>query len=396
MPSAPLQSGLIEGGQGPDHPLREVAGFFLRLGFTAFGGPAAHLAMMEQEAVHRRGWLDRDAFLDLLGATSLIPGPGSTQMAMSLGYRRAGWAGLALGGICFVAPAALLTLGLAWAYVRYGRLPQAQGFLYGVKPVVLAIVVQALWNLGRTAWRRRPLAALGGLALVLACLGLAPLAVLLGAGLAAYGLDWLRRRPGWTGSLALWLPLLPQLPRMPGAAGGTSAGLPRLFLAFLKLGAVVFGSGYVLLAFLQADLVDRAHWLTRAQLLDAVAVGQVTPGPVFTTATFIGYLLGGFPGALAATVGIFLPSFLFVGVLAVLLPRLRRGALGPFLDGINAGAVALLLPVTWTLGRAALGDARAVLLGLASAVLLLRFRVNAAWLVLAGGVAGLLLHAGVG
>jgi len=375
---------------GAAHPLREVAGFFLRLGFTAFGGPAAHLAMMEQEAVHRRGWLDREAFLDLLGATSLIPGPGSTQMAMSLGYRRAGWAGLALGGVCFVAPAALLTLAIAWAYVRYGRLPQAQGFLYGVKPVVLAIVVQALWNLGRTAWRRRPLAALGGLALVLACLGLAPLAVLLGAGLAAFGLDWLRRHRGWTGSLALWLPLLP------GAAGGPPIGLPGLFLAFLKLGAVVFGSGYVLLAFLQADLVDRAHWLTRAQLLDAVAVGQVTPGPVFTTATFIGYLLRGFPGALAATVGIFLPSFLFVGVLAVLLPRLRRGALGPFLDGINAGAVALLLPVTWTLGRAALGDASAVLLGLASAVLLLRFRVNAAWLVLAGGTAGLLLHLGAG
>jgi chromate transporter len=364
--------------------LREVAGFFLRLGFTAFGGPAAHVAMMQQEAVQRRGWLTQEDFLDLLGATNLIPGPSSTQMAMSIGYRRAGWAGLVLGGACFILPASLLTLGIAWAYVRYGRLPQAQGLLYGIKPVVLAIVFQALWNLGRTAFRSPLLAGLGLLALAGSFLGLHPLVVLLGAGLASAGGFWARtgRGPG-----ALWLPLAL------GAAGIPSVGLAGLFLAFLKFGSVVFGSGYVLLAFLKADLVDRWHWLTQAQLLDAIAVGQITPGPVFTTATFIGYLLRGCPGAALATAGIFLPSFLFVGVLGLALPRLRKSPpLAAFLDGINVGALALMMAVSWALGRAALVDPWAALLGLASAGLLLRSRINPAWLVLAGGVAGLLIH----
>jgi len=375
------------------HPRQEVAAFFLRLGLTAFGGPAAHVAMMEREAVHKRGWLSREAFLDLLGATSLIPGPGSTQMAMGLGYRRAGWAGLLLGGTCFVLPAALLTLGIAWAYVRFGRLPQAQGLLYGIKPVVLAVIVQALWNLGRTALRSRTLAAIGILALAAAGLGRHPLQVLLGAGLGSAGLAWIRARgaaagarPGGFGWAAPGL----------AAAGLPAAGLTGLFLAFLKLGAVVFGSGYVLLAFLQADLVDRWHWLTQAQLLDAVAAGQVTPGPVFTTATFIGYVLRGVPGAALATAGIFLPSFLFVAALGPVLPRLRRApGLGAFLDGINAGALALMAVVALTLGRTALVDPGSALLGVASAILLLRFKPNPAWLVLGGGAAGLLLKGGL-
>ena len=363
--------------------LRELAGFFLRLGLTAFGGPAAHVAMMEQEVVRKRRWLTHEDFLDFLGATNLIPGPGSTQMAMAIGYRRAGWLGLVLGGICFILPAAALTLGFAWAYVRYGRLPAAQGILYGIKPVVLAIVVQALWGLGRTAFRTRALLVLGSLALVGSFLGVHPLIVLLGAGLASLALVRMRARPGTAGAWAV-VGL--------GTASLPWVGLAGLFLFFLKLGAMLFGSGYVLLAFLQTDLVDRLHWLTQAQLLDAVAVGQITPGPVFTTATFIGYLLRGFPGAVAATVGIFLPSFFFVGVVGVFLPRLRKApTTAAFLDGINVGALAVMGAVTWSLSRAALVDPATLLLGLGSAGLLIRFRPNPTWLILAGGVIGFLV-----
>jgi chromate transporter len=373
------------------HPARlrtlgELTGFFLRLGCTAFGGPAAHVAMMEREVVGRRGWLTREQFLDQLGATNLIPGPSSTQMAMGIGWRRAGWAGLVLGGCCFILPAALLTLALAWAYVRFGRLPQAQGALYGLKPVVLAVVVQALWNLGRTAFRTRTLLGFGLLAVLASVAGLHPLAVLLGTGLLAVALGRLRRPSSM--AMGAWLGLAP------GMGAAPAVGLGALFLFFLKLGSVLFGSGYVLLAFLQADLVDRWHWLTQAQLLDAVAAGQITPGPVFTTATFIGYLLHGVPGAALATVGIFLPSFLFVAALGLVVPRLRRArGTALFLDGVNAAALALMAVVTWTLSRAALVDPWTVLLGLAALVLLLRIKVNPAWLVLGGGLAGLVLAA---
>jgi chromate transporter len=376
----------------PVHRHRELAAFFLKLGLTAFGGPAAHIALMEREAVGRRGWLTHEEFLDLLGATSLIPGPSSTQMAMSIGYRRAGWAGLLLGGVCFIVPASLLTLALAWAYVTYGRLPQAQGLLYGIKPVILAIVFQALWGLGRTAIKTRVLLGLGLAALVASLVGLHPLFVLLGAGGVTLSLALSRTQTGPKASRAGWafLPL--------GAFGLPAYGLPAvglasIFLAFLKLGSVVFGSGYVLLVFLKADLVDRWHWLTQAQLLDAIAVGQMTPGPVFTTATFIGYLLGGYTGAAVATVAIFLPSFLFVGVLSLVLPRLRRSPrAGAFLDGINVGALALMLSVTWALSRSALVDRWTALLGLVSAAALIRFKVNPTWVILGGGIAGLLLQ----
>ncbi len=372
--------------------LREVAAYFLRLGWTAFGGPAAHLAMMEEEAVRRRGWLSHEAFLDLLGAVNLIPGPSSTQMAMSIGYRRAGWRGLVLGGACFILPAALLTLGIAWVYVRFGHLPRALGLLYGIKPVVLAIVLQALWNLGRTAFRTPLLVGLGALALGCALLGLHPVVVLLGSG----GLCFLRFHlkeaspPDEPKVSAGWLPL------SLGAASLPAAGLLGLFAVFLKAGTVVFGGGYVLLAFLKADLVDRWHRHSQSQLLDAIAVGQLTPGPVFTTATFIGYVLHGVPGALVATLGIFLPSFLMVGVLAVHLPRLRKSpGMAAFLDGINVGALALMASVSWGLSGAALVDRWTWLLALASTMLLLRFKPNPAWLVLGGGLAGLLLRGGV-
>ena len=346
-------------------PLREVISLFLRLGFTAFGGPAAHIAMMEDETVRRRQWLTREQFLDLLGAASVIPGPSSTELAIYLGFRRAGWRGLVAGGVCFILPAALMVAGTAWAYLRYGSLPQAAAVLYGIKPIVIALVLQALWNLGRAAVRTGFLFALTLASLVAALLGAPPLLILLASALLAVA-----ARSGGLYSVPLW----------------------PLFLVFLKLGAVVFGSGYVLLAFLRDDLVTRLHWLTESQLLDAVVVGQFTPGPVFTTATFIGYVLGGGAGAAVATIAVFLPAFLLVAVSGPLIPRLRTQPIAAAaLDGVNAGSVALMAAVSWQLGRAALVDVPTVLIAVAGTVLLFRFRVNSAWLVLAGGALGFVL-----
>jgi chromate transporter len=362
--------------------VRELALAFLRLGVTAFGGPAAHIAMMEDEFVRRRAWLDRAQFLDLVGAAALIPGPSSTEVALYVGYRRAGWRGLLMAGLCFILPAALMVTALAWAYVRWSRLPAAGGALYGVKAVIIAIVAQATVAFARTAIRAKWPLALALAAAAASALGAPPVAVLVGAGCASVAARAARRaRPdanllvgtGWGASAAL------------GAAGG----LGKLFLVFLKVGAVVFGSGYVLLAFLRADLVERTHWLTEAQLIDAVAVGQFTPGPVFTTATFVGYLVAGLPGALVATVGIFLPSFVLVAVSGPLIPRLRRSAVaGAFLDGLNVASFALMAVVGVHLARSALVDVPSILLGAASGVALTRWRVNSAWLVLGGALIG--------
>lgn len=378
-------------------PLREIAGLFLRLGTTAFGGPAAHLAMMDDEVVRRRGWLTRQQFLDLLGATNLIPGPNSTEMAIHIGHRRAGWAGLVVAGACFIVPATLITLVLAGAYVRFGSRPEAGALLYGVKPVIIAVVVQALWGLMRTALKATALAALAVVAVAAAGAGANEILVLLAAGAAAIVLRRAAPRPEalltWTGSGT-------GITRVVASAGAATAlaapfSLAALFLVFLKVGAILFGSGYVLLAFLQADLVDKLGWLTNAQLLDAVAVGQITPGPVFSTATFIGYVLGGIPGAVAATVGIFLPAFVFVALSGPIVPRLRRSpAAGAFLDGVNVGALALMAVVTFTLGRAAIVDVTSAMLAAASGVLLLRYRINSAWLVLAGAVIGTAMGGG--
>jgi chromate transporter len=363
-----------------------VIAFFLRLGFTAFGGPAAHIAMMESEAVGRRRWLTRDEFLDLLGVTSLIPGPSSTEMAILIGLRLAGWPGLLVGGACFIAPAAGLTLALAWAYVRFGSLPHAEALLYGVKPVIIAVIVGALWGLGRAAVKTGFLAAVALLGVVASAAGANPLLVLVGAG--GLSVAWSRSRRTPTAMRALAI-------TAGGGGGGAVAGaaafgLWPLFLFFLKVGAVLFGSGYVLLAFLRADLVTRWHWLSEAQLLDAVAVGQVTPGPVFTTATFIGYLLGGVASAGVATLAIFLPAFVLVAASGPLVPRLRRSPVaGAFLDGVNVASLSLMAVVTWHLGRAALVDPVTLALAVAGAVLALRFRLNSAWLILGGGAVGL-------
>ena len=385
--------------------LGEIARLFLKLGTVAFGGPAAHVAMMEHEVVRRRGWLTREQFLDYLGATNLIPGPNSTELAIHVGHARAGWAGLLVAGTCFILPAALIVGVVAWAYVRYGALPQAAGLLYGVKPVVIAIVLQALWGLGRSAVKSPALAALGAAAVAAAVAGVHELAILAGAGaIAALS----RRAPGMAAPVSVWTVPLARA-RGPhvasaaaaGATAGATAGMSAvafslwgLFGAFVKIGAVLFGSGYVLLAFLRADFVDRLGWLTERQLLDAVAVGQVTPGPVFTTATFVGYLVGGPAGAVVATVGIFLPAFAFVAASGPLVPRLRHSPLaGAVLDGVNVASLALMAVVTAQLGRAAIVDPLTAVVAAASAGLLFRRRINSVWLVAGGAIVGLLAEA---
>lgn len=375
--------------------LLEVALVFLKLGTIAFGGPAAHIAMMEEEVVRRRRWLSREAFLDLLGATNLIPGPNSTEMAIHIGHRRAGWPGLFVAGTCFVLPAALIVTAFALAYTSFGRLPRVEGLLYGVKPVIIAIVLQALWNLGRTAIKTSALALVALAAAAANFLGANELLVLCATGLVMASAHFLRRR-GPTGTatpLFAFLPVLPLATAAGAAPAAVPIGLSLLFLFFLKVGSVLFGSGYVLLAFLRADLVDRWHWLTESQLLDAIAVGQFTPGPVFTTATFIGYILAGTPGATLATIGIFLPAFFFVAISGPLIPRMRKSPLaGAVLDGVSVASLALMAVVTWHLGRSALVDWPAALLAATSAFILFRFRPNSAWLVLGGACIGLLIQ----
>ena len=373
-------------------PLREIALLFLRLGTTAFGGPAAHIALMEDEVVRRRQWLTREAFLDYVGAVNLIPGPNSTELAIHIGHARAGWLGLIVAGTCFIVPAMLLVGAAAWAYVRYGTLPVAAGVLYGVKPVVIAVVAQALWGLGRTAVKSAWLAVVGLGAAVAVVAGVHELLVLAGAaGLAALARLATTRRRAAALALAGGVAAAGSPVVTSAAAGGaaTSVGLWPLFLLFAKIGSVLFGSGYVLLAFLRADLVERLGWLTEAQLLDAVAVGQVTPGPVFTTATFIGYLLGGPAGAGVATLGIFLPAFVFVALSGPLVPRIRRSAAaGAALDGVNVASLALMAVVAWQLGRAAIVDPLTGALALAAGLALIRYRVNSAWLVAVGALLG--------
>ncbi len=372
----------------------QLALLFLKLGATAFGGPAAHIGIMEHEIVRRRQWLTHSEFLDLLGATNLIPGPNSTEMAIHVGHRRAGWLGLIVAGTCFILPAMLIVTALAWAYVRYGKLPAAEALLYGVKPVIIAIVVLALWRLGQTAIKTKLLAFVGLAAATLNFLGVNELVILFGTALFMATLNWFKRKeagrkvycwPIWGAASAL--------PAVSVAAAGAVApfSLAGMFLFFVKVGAVLFGSGYVLLAFLRADLVERWGWLTESQLLDAIAVGQFTPGPLFTTATFIGYLLGGPWGGVVATVGIFLPAFIYVAISGPLIPRIRSSpAAGAALDGVNVASLALMLVVSWQLGTAALFDWLTVGLAVGALCLLLVYRVNSMWLVLGGAAIGAL------
>ena len=373
----------------PPTSLLELAALFLRLGATAFGGPAAHIAMMRDEVVRRRGWLTDERFLDLLGATNLIPGPNSTEMAIHIGWARRRWAGLLVAGVCFIVPAMLITGVLGWAYVRFGNRPQVEWLLWGVKPVVVAVVLQALWNLAPAAARSWMLRVVGALAVVAASLGVNELVTLFGA--AALVTAIRARRLAGEGPLRQVVPVWPPVAGSGAALGAVS--LSGLFGVFLKIGSVLFGSGYVLVAFLRADLVQRLHWLTEAQLIDAVAAGQVTPGPVFTTATFIGYLLAGPRGALVATAGIFLPAFVFVAASGPLVPKLRSSRVAAaFLDGLNVASLALMAVVTAQLARAAVVDLPTALVGIGAAVLLLRFKLNATWLMLGGAGLGIGLH----
>jgi chromate transporter len=377
------------------HALRELAWLFLKLGTIAFGGPAAHVAMMEDEVVRRRRWLTHEEFLDLLGATNLIPGPNSTEMAIHIGHRRAGMWGLLVAGSCFILPAMLIVMGCGWAYMHFGKLPQVGAVLYGVKPVIIAVVVQALWGLGKSAIKTRLLGFVAAAIGALAFLRVNELVLLFGAGVTLAILRAVGRRQPDTPVLAIPLPWKALFAAAAPATATTAAtapfGLWPLFLFFLKVGSVLYGSGYVLLAFLRSGLVEHFGWLTEAQLLDAIAVGQITPGPVFTTATFIGYILGGTPAALIATVGIFLPAFFFVAISGPLVPHVRRSLIaGAFLDGVNAASLALMAVVTFQLAQAALVDWLTILLALAAAFLLLRYKLNSAWLVASGAVTGFL------
>ncbi len=370
--------------------LAEVAWVALKLGCLAFGGPAAHIAMLHDEVVVRRRWLSEQEFLDLLGVTNLIPGPNSTEMVIHCSYRRAGWPGLVVGGTLFILPAALIVLALAWLYVRWGTLPQAIWLLDGVMPVIIAVVAQAIWTLGRSAVRRPVQIALAVAVFALYLWGIHELVLLAAAAATMLLIATLRR--GRALALGLAPVGLAGLGALPTTAG-VPVSLAQLFLTFLKIGAVLYGSGYVLLAFLRRDFVERLGWLTDRQLLDALAVGQVTPGPVFTTATFVGYLVAGLPGAVLATIGIFLPAFVFVAAVRPFVPRLRRSPwTAPFLDGLNVAALALMAGVLWQIGRTVLVDPLSLLLALGALIALVRFRINSAWLVLAGGAIGILVQ----
>lgn len=357
---------------------------FLRIGATAFGGPAAHIAMMRHELVERRQWVTEQHFLDLLGATNLIPGPNSSEMTMHLGYVRAGLAGLLAGGVAFVLPGMAITLALAWSYTRYGTTPAAGWLLYGIKPVIIPLIVMALWGLGRKAITGGLTAAVGILALVLYFLGVNFVIVLLAGGLAVA----LGRRLG-RGQALLPLPLLGM--GLPLSAAGSSFSLLALAWTFFKIGALLYGSGYVLFAFMQAELVERHGWLTEQTLIDAIAAGQMTPGPLSTTATFVGYLLAGVPGAVLATAAFYMPAFVVVALSNPLIPRVRASAaVSSVLDGVNVAALGLMAAVTWELARAAFVDVYAILLGAVAALLLWRFRVSAVTLVILGAAGGLL------
>jgi chromate transporter len=380
-----------DGGGRRGRMLAEVASVFLKLGVIGFGGPAAHIAMMREELVRRRGWVSDERFVDLMGATNLIPGPNSTELAIHLGHERARGKGLVVAGVCFILPAFAIVLALAWAYVRYGQAPAVEGLLYGIKPVVVAIVVWALAGLLRTAVKGPLTAVVAVAAFAAYLLGVDELPVLAAGGLLVMAVRTRPVRPpgGGRGGLG-GIALLPAGPYFPDPTGGQ---LAQLFLTFLKIGSVLYGSGYVLLAFLEGDFAERLGWITRTQLLDAVSIGQVTPGPVFTTATFLGYVIAGLPGAVLATVGIFAPSFAFVALLTRIVDRIRdRVWSSAFLDGVNATALALMAGVTVELAGEAFVDPLTVVLALAALLLQWRTRLNTAWFIAAAAAVGL-VHA---
>lgn len=377
--------------------LAEVTFLFLRLGFTAFGGPIAHIAMMREEIVRRRKWVSNERFVDLISIVNLIPGPNSTELAIYLGYLRAGWLGLILAGVCFIGPAMLIVLVLAWLYVRFGSLPQVTWIFYGIKPVVIAIIAQALIGLCRTVLKSVLSVALAVLVLILYLSGVNNLLLLVGCGLIFALVRWIEKGGRQRGVMSFALPVFllqthsvwQTLTTVGIAVSETPISLPVLFLIFLKIGAVLYGSGYTILAFLRPEFVLGLHWLTDRQLLDAVSIGQLTPGPVFTTATFIGYIIAGWQGALLATLAIFLPSFVLVAAIHPLANRLRRSPwTAMILNGINIAALALIAGVLIQLGQSSLIDVVTWGIAVVSLAILLRYRINSIWLIAGGALIG--------
>lgn len=379
----------------PVSRLRELAGLFAKLGLIAFGGPAAHIAMLEDEVVARRNWMTRQHFLDLVGATNLIPGPNSTEMMMHIGYERAGWKGLIVAGGSFIIPAVTLTALAAWFYVAYGSLPTVAPFLVGIKPAVLIIILGALWRLGKNAIKGWRLAVIAFLVAAGVLAGQSEIVCLLAGGVA--GMLWLRSHGDTSDTAERWVPMLFLRPGTSQVLAATVAvtatvSLWKLGWFFLKVGFVLYGSGYVLIAFLEGGLVQELGWITQAQLLDAVAIGQFTPGPVLSTATFIGFLIEGIPGAVVATLGIFLPAFLLVGMLNPLIPALRSSVwVSTFLDAVNASAVALMAAVSIEIGLQVLIDPVSIVVALIAAVAVFRYRIGSVWIVLGGGFLGFVL-----
>jgi chromate transporter len=388
--------------------LKELSRIFLKLGVIGFGGPAAHIAMMEDEIVRRRKWITRDYFLDLVGATNLIPGPNSTEMAIHIGYIRAGWSGLAVAGISFILPAVLITAAVAWAYVKFGSLPKIIPFFYGIKPAVLAVILFAIWRLGRTAVKSWRLLVIGLCVTFASLIKMNEVAVLLIGGLM--GMIWLRLSAGrmppgakqtMIALACAGIDLILNKARVSaesvavmavGFSGSIGFSLLKLGFFFLKIGAVLFGSGYVLVAFLEGGLVHDYGWLSQRQLLDAIAIGQFTPGPVLSAATFIGYVISGVPGAVVSTVAIFLPSFFFVAVLNPIVPRLRQSPwTSAFLDAVNVSSVALMLAVVVKLGQTTLTAWPAWLIAMAALGVSFLWKVNATWLILGGAAVGWIL-----
>ncbi|MTJ07753.1 chromate efflux transporter [Anabaena sp. UHCC 0204] len=382
----------------PLNRLTEIAQLFLKLGIIGFGGPVAHIALIEDEVVKRRQWLTQEHFLDLVGATNLIPGPNSTEMVIHIGYIYAGWLGLIVAGVCFILPAVLITGVFAWIYVNYGTLPQVAPLLYGIKPVVLAIIMNAIWGLAKKSVKTRELLII---AIVVGLItGFAKvnevIALLLGGIL---GMIWLRSSNQTNLMMAifttgtLWQTTATVTTTI---SNNVSVPLWQLGLFFLKVGSVLFGGGYLLIAFLQGGLVEQYGWLTQQQLLDAIAIGQFTPGPILSTATFIGYVIAGFPGAIVATLGIFMPSFLFVAALNPLINRIRNSSLTrPFLDAVNVSAVGLMVLTTIQLAIATLSltktpciDFLGLGIAIISGILVLRYRINAVYLILGGAMIG--------
>ncbi|MFH1031753.1 MAG: chromate efflux transporter [Chloroflexota bacterium] len=378
----------------PAGNLKEVALLFLRLGATSFGGPAAYIGLMHHEVVVRRRWMDESRFLDLMSATMLLPGPNATEIASHLGLVRAGWLGLIAAGGLFILPGMAAIMVVAWAYVKYGSLPEVTWILYGVKPAVIAIIIQAIWSLGRRGIKGALSVIVALAVLVLHLFGVNEIVLLL-AGAAAVVLIRGGRRLIRRGSpVALIVPLLLKTSAVGLSTGAVAFSQTTLFLTFLKIGATLFGTGYVLLAFLRSNFVTSLGWLTDAQVIDAIAVaGQITPGPVFTSVAFVGYLLGGWPSALLATLGIFLPSFLFVGLLSRILPLIRKTWwAASFLDGVNAAALGLIATVAIQLGRVVLVDVFSIVITVAALFLVFRFKTNSVWLVLGGGALGAIYH----